>query len=82
MDTWQLQDAKSRFSQMIQQTLHDGPQAITLRNKPVVVVMSIKEYEQLIASKLSLVDLLAQSPFKGLDMEFKRDKSPNRKTTL
>jgi len=37
--TWALQDAKNRFSELVEQALHDGPQMVTRRGKETVVVM-------------------------------------------
>ena len=47
MDTWQLQDAKNRFSALVEAALAGGPQEVTRRGKPVVVVFSYKDYQQL-----------------------------------
>ena len=47
MDTWQLQDAKNRFSALVEAALSGGPQEVTRRGKPVVVVFSYEEYQRL-----------------------------------
>ena len=41
MQTWQIQTAKARFSELVKQAAEDGPQEITLHGKPVAVVLSI-----------------------------------------
>ena len=46
METWQLQDAKNKFSELVEHALRAGPQLVTRRGKPTVVVMSAAEYEQ------------------------------------
>jgi antitoxin Phd len=78
MKTWQLQEAKARFSEVIKDALTKGPQEITLRKEPTVMLISIKDYLKLKKPKASLVDFLAQSPFKDADVEFTRDKSLTR----
>jgi len=45
METWQLQDAKNKFSELVEHALHEGPQLVTRHGKPAVVVMSADEYE-------------------------------------
>ena len=46
METWQLQDAKNKFSELVEHALKDGPQMVTRHGKEVVVVMSAAEYEK------------------------------------
>jgi prevent-host-death family protein len=82
MKTWQLQEAKARFSEVVQQALTKGPQQVTLHKAPAVVIISIKDYESMVAPKLSFVDFMAQSPLKGVDIEFTRDKSLSREIEL
>lgn len=45
MATWQLQEAKSRFSELVDQTLTQGPQTVTRRGVETVVVISLAEYK-------------------------------------
>jgi prevent-host-death family protein len=40
---WQLQEAKNRLSQLVNQAAHDGPQIITVRGKPAAILLSIEE---------------------------------------
>ena len=42
--TWKLQDAKARFSELVDLALSDGPQHVTRRGVPAVVVMSEKDF--------------------------------------
>ena len=50
MTTWQLQDAKNRFSAVVDAALNGEPQEVTRRGKPVVVVVSFEEYQRLLKS--------------------------------
>ena len=50
MTTWQLQDAKNRFSAVVDAALTGEPQEVTRRGKPVVVVIAVDEYERLCKS--------------------------------
>ena len=45
--SWQLQDAKNRFSEVVEKALTEGPQRVTRRGKPAVVVVAADEYERL-----------------------------------
>jgi antitoxin Phd len=44
---WQLQDAKARFSELIDDTLEKGPQVVTRRGIDTPVVVSIDEWREL-----------------------------------
>lgn len=46
-NTWQLQEAKNRLSEVVRAAQDRGPQTITVRGKDAVVVMSAEEYEGL-----------------------------------
>jgi prevent-host-death family protein len=61
---WQLQDAKNRFSELVQRALREGPQTVTLRGERAAVVLSAQAYDALVAERPSLVDhLLADPPW-------------------
>ena len=59
--TWQIQEAKSHFSEMIKQTAF-APQPITSHGKPVAVVISMEKYKQLTKPKRKLIDILRSAP--------------------
>jgi prevent-host-death family protein len=44
---WSLQDAKNKFSAVVEAATKGTPQTVTKRGKPAVVVLSIKDYERL-----------------------------------
>jgi prevent-host-death family protein len=60
--TWQLQEAKSRFSEVIKLVAID-PQVITLHGVPVAVIVSMDKYKQLTKPKRSLLEILRSAPF-------------------
>jgi len=47
MAKWQLQDAKARFSELIDHTVEKGPQVVTRRGIDTAVVVSIEEWRKL-----------------------------------
>ncbi len=62
-DAWQLQEAKSRFSDVVRQAREHGPQHITVRGEPAVVVVSEEEFARLTSSHRSIVDHILDAPF-------------------
>lgn len=57
--TWQLQDAKARFSELVNATLKHGPQIVTRRGAETVVLVPIAEWRRLQnATRPSLKELL------------------------
>lgn len=55
---WQLQEAKNRFSEVVNRALSDGAQTITRHGKPVVVVLSQEEFQKLTTAGDEEFDLL------------------------
>ena len=47
MGTWQLQEAKNRLSALVDAAIAGGPQQVTRRGKPAVVVIAAEDYERL-----------------------------------
>ena len=47
MTDWPLQDAKNRFSAVVDAALGGAPQRVTRRGRPAVVVLAAEEYERL-----------------------------------
>jgi prevent-host-death family protein len=45
--TWSLQDAKNRFSSVVEAARHGKPQVVTKHGKPAVVVVAVDEYARL-----------------------------------
>jgi antitoxin Phd len=44
MDRWKLQDAKARFSEVVDRALNDGPQIVTRHGQNAVVVVAYRDY--------------------------------------
>ncbi len=62
MATWQIQQAKARLSDVIEQAQIDGPQFITRHGSPCAVMLSTIEYERLNGSKSDLIHHLLNGP--------------------
>jgi prevent-host-death family protein len=82
MKTWQLQEAKARFSELVRSATKDGPQEITVRGKPEAVLVSAAEFKRLKKRKPRFVEFMLSSPLKGIELDLTRDKSPMREIDL
>jgi prevent-host-death family protein len=60
--SWQVQEAKQRFSEVLRAVERDGPQTITRHGEEVAVVIDIDEYRRLAGRTKSLVDHLLAFP--------------------
>jgi prevent-host-death family protein len=76
-ETWQIQEAKNKLSEVIARALKQGPQLITKRGEKTVVIISYAEYENLRKSRGKLSEFFQASPLAGI--ELRRDRSLPRK---
>jgi antitoxin Phd len=59
MKTWPVQDAKARFSELLDACINDGPQLVTKRGAEAAVLVPVEEWRRLQASaRPSLKQLL------------------------
>jgi len=72
---WQLQEAKNRFSRVVNEVIANGPQVVTRRGEEVVVIISKEEFELLKKSQSSLLDFFRQSPLVGTRLDLERDQT-------
>lgn len=82
METWKLQDAKAKFSQLVESALKIGPQFVTRRGKKTVVVVSVAEYEKLCSQKKSFREFLLTCPKMDDAFEIERQKDYPRRIEL
>lgn len=81
MHAWQLQDAKSRFSELVDLTLKEGPQMVTRRGQEAVVIVSALEYRRMTGSTPSLLATLLNAP-RGEPLDVARSREPVRDLEL
>jgi len=79
---WQLQDAKNKFSNLVETARKKGPQVVTKHGKEAVVVLSINEYKKLIKPKTNLVHFFKNSPFSDENIDLSRNKDMPRDIDL
>ena len=84
MPDWPLQDAKNKFSAVVDAALAGEPQRVTRRGQPAVIVLAVDEYERLCrlekVNAPSLAELLLDIPQD--DGEFDRLPLPPRPLDL
>jgi antitoxin Phd len=77
MVSWQVQDAKSHFSEVIERARSEGPQTITRHGAERAVVLSIEEYRALSSAKPDFKAYLLGGP-KIDNFEIERDPDTGR----
>jgi len=81
-NVWQLQEAKNKFSSLVDKAHKDGPQIVTRHGKTSVVVIAIEDYQKMNRPKSDLLSFFTNSPLYGLDIDLARDKSISRDIEL
>ncbi len=71
MRTWQLQEAKSQFSRVIELAMSDSPQLITRNGKPVAYIISTDDFDD--SLKPSIKSVLLNQPHKDVDITIDRN---------
>lgn len=75
---WTLQDAKNRFSAVVEAALSGEPQRVSRRGRPAVVVLSEVEYGRLLrreSKPLTFKEHLLSFPQGGSDdLDFEADR--------
>ena len=84
MAVWELQDAKNRFSAVVDAAVAGQPQRVTRRGRPAVVVVAVADYERLRRLERAIAptfaELLLSIPQGG--REFERIGLPSRPVDL
>jgi prevent-host-death family protein len=76
--SWQLQEAKNKFSRVVENAVNDGPQIITKRGVEVAIIISYTEYQKMVASRGKLSTFFQDSPLVDVELDLTRDKSEAR----
>jgi antitoxin Phd len=66
--SWQLQEAKQKFSELVRRTLEEGPQVVTKHGEEVVVVVPGEEFRRMSkdGEKMDFKEFLMSAP-EGLE---------------
>ncbi|HEV2717282.1 MAG TPA: type II toxin-antitoxin system Phd/YefM family antitoxin [Terriglobales bacterium] len=68
MTQWQVQDAKARFSELLDAALKNGPQVVTRRGIETAVLVPIDEWRRLRESARPSLKQLLLSPTPRFDI--------------
>jgi antitoxin Phd len=80
MSVWPVQDAKARFSELLEACMSEGPQLVTKRGAEAAVLVDISEWRRLRdAARPSLKDLLLAPTARG-DLEIPKRGSAKRRS--
>lgn len=72
--SWQLQEAKQKFSELVRRALAEGPQTVTRRGEEVVVVVPAEEFRRLTGNRPGFKEFLMSGPdLSVLDLEHRRE---------
>jgi prevent-host-death family protein len=79
---WSVAEAKARFSEVMDQSQHMGPQVITRNGKPKAVIVSIEQWEEAVAlgrqskpATQSLWQAAREAAGDGVELDIMRDKT-------
>lgn len=79
---WQLQEAKNRFSEVVERAIKDGPQTVTKHGKDAVVIVSAEQFQRSSETgkrqEQSLTEFLLQSPLRGARLRIRRPRDTGR----
>ena len=82
LETWKLQDAKAKFSELLEKANSEGPQKITKHGRTTAVVVAAEEWERKAERKGNLAEFLASSPLRGSGLKIRRLPMRLRKVEL
>jgi prevent-host-death family protein len=72
---WQLQEAKNKLSEVVNEAIKHGPQIITKRGVETVIVLSYGQYRKAILNQKKLSEFFRESPLARSDLDLRRDKN-------
>ena len=79
--SWQLLEAKQRFSELMRRTLEEGPQVVTRHGEEVVVVVPAEEFRRMSGEKPDFKEFLLSGPDLSL-LDLERPKEMPRDVEL
>jgi prevent-host-death family protein len=84
-ESWQIQTAKARFSEVFRLARTEGPQRITRQGKEGVVMIAEEQFARLVGKAdqpKSIVQFFRHSPLVGVDLDLERDRDAGRDIEL
>ncbi|MFP4549133.1 MAG: type II toxin-antitoxin system Phd/YefM family antitoxin [Fidelibacterota bacterium] len=71
-NAWQLQEAKAKFSKVINEAIQHGPQVITKHGVEKVLLISVEDYRKINKPKQKLSTFFNNSPLNNVDLDITR----------
>lgn len=71
---WQIQEAKAKFSQVIEDANVKGYQTITKQGEPVAVILSKTEFDKMTQPKASFLNFFKAAPCQEVELNIQRSK--------
>ncbi len=81
-NSWQIQEAKAKFSQLVEDATEKGNQIITKNGVAVAVILSIKEFEIITQPKNTLLEFFLNAPCPDVELDTLRSKDLPREVDL
>ncbi|MGO4124882.1 type II toxin-antitoxin system Phd/YefM family antitoxin [Inquilinus sp. YAF38] len=81
MAEWQVQEAKARFSELVERARTEGPQTITRHGRERAVLLSIEDYRALLSLQPDVRALLLGGPKVG-GFSIERDSDTGRRSHM
>ncbi len=73
--SWQVQDAKQKFSEFVRRAIQEGPQVVTRHGEEVAVLVSAETYRKLSGSGKDFKAFLLAGPDLA-ELEIERSREP------
>ncbi|MBI2685283.1 MAG: type II toxin-antitoxin system Phd/YefM family antitoxin [Acidobacteria bacterium] len=67
MGNWKVQDAKAKFSELVEKTLEEGPQVITRRGVEAVVMVPAEQWKWMKATARPTLKEILLTPYPKFD---------------
>jgi len=81
-NVWQIQEAKAKFSQLVEEANIKGYQTITKQGEPIAVILSKREFDEMTESKTSLLNFFKAAPCQEIELNIQRSKDLLRELDL
>ena len=82
MASWQVQDAKARFSEFLDASIKKGPQVVTRRGVETAVLVPIEEWNRLQKAARPGLKALLLAPEARFDNLIPERRNPRRRPVL
>lgn len=80
MNTWPVQDAKARFSELLDACVNEGPQLVTRRGTETAMLVPIAEWKRLNSAARPSLKALLLSNADRADLELPQRGSAQRRS--